>query len=233
MNATPLAPAGAYAVVERLHLRQWAMRCVLPLAALASNGSGPFEVSWLPRHDAPGFAPDAELGIRIAGGVLVALSALLRVAAKGVLVRKTTLTTCGAYGVVRHPFYFANLTGAIGTFLLAGSLGAVVAAAWLALAAPIYAATVTGEERALRHLFPAEFAEYSSRVRAMLPGLPPRDAPAGKITWANLVAEREPPRLLRFLAGAVAVLGLTLPAPASNAVLALAGLAFGASYGLR
>src|SRR5262245_46802059 len=101
----------AYAFVEGLHLRPWALRIVLPLAAFATNGAGRLDIAALPRHDAPAFLAHVETALRIAGGALVVLAAALRVLAKGVLVRKTTLTTGGVYGVVRHPFYLANIVG--------------------------------------------------------------------------------------------------------------------------
>lgn len=233
MDDPALSPSGAYAVVERGHLRQWALRAVVPLAVLATNGAGLLDVAALPRHDLPGLSEGLETGLRVAGGSLVLAAAALRVAAKGVLVRKTTLTTGGVYRAVRHPFYLANIAGALGTFLIAGQLGAVVAAVWLAAASPLYAATIAGEDRALAALYPLEFAEYSREVRAIVPTLPPRSGPAARVTWANLVLEREPPRLLRFVAGAGIVFGLTLAGPAATAVLAASGLAFGISYGLR
>ena len=223
----------AYAVVERWHARQWAVRAVLPLAALATNGAGPLDVRWLPRFDAPGLPPAVTTGLQATGLLLVACSAVLRVASKGVLVRKSTLTTGGVYGIVRHPFYLANLAGAFGTFLVAGQLGAVLGVFWMLLAAPIYAATIAGEESALQRLFPEKFERYARGVRALVPGRRPPDTPASAVTWANLRSEREPPRLTRLLAGAVLVFGLTLAGPASVAVLAAAALAFGASYGLR
>ena len=107
------------------------------------------------------------------------------------------------------------------------------ALALLAVAAPIYAVTIRGEDAELRALFPAEFARYEASVAALLPGRPPVTCERAPVTWRNLVAEREPPRLLRFLAGAVIVLALTLTGVPSNVLLAIAAVAFGASYGLR
>lgn len=230
MNDAPPPADRAYAFVEGRHLRQWALRAVLPLAALATNGAGPVDVPWLPAHDAPGLGASAETALRVAGVALVIVSAVLRILAKGVLVRKTTLTTGGVYGVVRHPFYLANIVGALGTFLLAGQVGAALGAAWLVVATPIYVVTIRGEESALARLYPSEFAGYAARVRALVPGWPRRDGPATPVTWANLVLEREPPRLLRFLAGAAAVYGLTSAPSASTAVLVGAAALFAAGY---
>jgi hypothetical protein len=209
------------------------MRAVLPLAVLATNGRGVLDVAGLPRHDALGAAPDAEAALRVAGVALVVASAVLRVLAKGVLVRRATLTTGGVYGVVRHPFYLANLVGAVGVFLVAGLLGAAVGAAWLAVAIPVYVVTIRGEEAALAALFPAQWSAYGGRVRALVPGLPPPDREPARVTWANLRAEREPPRLLRFAGGAAAVLALTLAAPGAWVALAAACAVFAASYVVR
>ena len=229
--STPSTPGGAYGLVERAHLRQWAMRAVVPLAALSTNGAGLLDVAWLPTSRSAPHA--AEHALRWTGLALVVVSAALRVAAKGVLVRKTTLTTGGVYGVVRHPFYLANIIGALGTFLVAGPLGTVVGAAWVVVAAPLYLITIAGEETALSRIFADEFAAYSAHVRALVPGRPPPGRPATRVTWANLKAEREPPRLLRFLAGAVLVFGLTTTGPVATTALAAAALAFGISHALR
>lgn len=230
-DATPLP--GRYPLVEGLHLRQWAQRAVLPLAILATNGAGLLDVPWLPHAGALGVAPPADAAIRVAGGVLVAASAALRVAAKGVLVRRTTLTQGGVYGVVRHPFYLANLVGAVGTFLLAGPLGAVLAVAWIAAAIPIYAVTIAGEEACLARLYPDEFARYAATVPALVPRRLRRGGPPTPVTWANLRAEREPPRLLRFVAGAAAVAALTFGGTAAVVALCAAAVLFATSYFVR
>ncbi len=233
-----------YETVERLHLRQVLLRPVAPLAVLCTNGAGLIDVAWLPRHDAPlvalGVGADARVGFVAAGAAVVIASAALRVAAKGVLVRRTTLTTAGAYRLVRHPFYLATFVGAVGTFVLAGPLGTVVALVWLALAGPVFAATIAGEERGLRALYPEAWAAYVARVPALLPRpcARPRERPEGaerrapeaRITWANLVSEREPPRLLRFLAGVAAVVGAASAGAAAVAFLASAGLLLVVSY---
>lgn len=230
-HATPLT--GGYAIVEGLHLRQWALRAVLPLAVLATNGAGLLEVHWFPNSNALGTSPPVTFGIRAAGVLLVAGAVALRVAAKGVLVRKTTLTQGGVYGLVRHPFYLANLLGAVGTFLLAGPLGAVIAAMWLVVALPIYAVTIAGEEAGLARLYPDEFSRYAAAVPALLPSRLRRAGPSARVTWENLRAEREPPRLMRFAAGAGAVAALTFDGPAAVVALCAAGALFLCSYFVR
>src|SRR5262249_12818060 len=150
------------------------------------NGMGRLDVAWLPRHDLLGAPASADAALRWAGVAAVALAAWLRVLAKGVLVRRTTLTTGGVYARVRHPFYLANLVGAVGTFCIAGTLGGAIAAVWLVLAVPVFAATIRGEETALARLYPDPWTGYAARVRALVPGRRFADAPAARVTWTNL-----------------------------------------------
>ncbi len=165
--------SAAYRFAEGWHLRQWALRSAVPLAALATNGAGWLAVRALPDHRAPlgwlGAGPATVPVLLGAGLGLVVLCAWLRVLAKGVLVRKTTLTTGGVYRRMRHPFYLANLIGALGVFLIAGPLGAVVGAIWLAVAAPVFAVTVRGEEDGLATLYPEAWAAYAAHVPSWLP----------------------------------------------------------------
>src|SRR5262245_32090677 len=230
-RATP--SNGSYALVESLHLRQWAQRAVVPLAVLATNGVGLLDIKCLPTSREAGIDPSAALAIRAAGASLVLCAVTLRVAAKGVLVRRTTLTVGGVYGRVRHPFYLANLLGAVGTFLLAGPLGAVLAICWLVAAVPLYAVTIAGEEAGLSRLYPEEFARYAALVPALLPRRLRRAGPPARVTWANLRAEREPPRLMRFVAGAAAVAALTFDGPVAVVALCAAGAIFLCSYCVR
>lgn len=221
--------SAAYRRVEGWHLRQVAVRSAPLLAVLATNGRGWLDVDALPAA----VAPDAHLVVALAGAVLVLVSAWLRVLAKGVLVRKTTLTTGGAYRLVRHPFYLANLVGAVGVFALAGLLGLLYAAAWLVVALPVYVATVRGEEDGLATLYPARWERYAARVPGLLPRpgrLGPRPDEPVRVTFANLVAEREPPRLLRFLSGALLVGAFAVTGVTATALATAAGVAFVASH---
>ncbi len=229
----------AYRVVEGLHLRQWLARSVVPLALLAGNTSGLLHVSWLPGHAAPlaavGLPPESTIAVRCVGVALVLTAAAVRVASKGVLVRRTTLTTGGIYARVRHPFYLGVVLGGLGTLLLAGALGAVVAVFWLLLAWPIYSVTIAGEEAGLAALYPVGFATYAARVPALIPRPGRRasaDAPPTPVTFANLVSEHEPPRLLRFLGGALAVAGVALGGTAGWWLIGVGAVLFAASRAL-
>ncbi len=228
--------APSYRFVEGLHLRQWLARATAPLAIACTNGAGLLDWDVLPRHDAPigwfALPAETETGVRIAGAVLILIAAWLRVESKGVLVRRVTLTTGGAYAHVRHPFYLAVLLGSVGLLLFAGALGACAAAVWTALAAPVYAATVAGEEDGLGTLFPDAWDAYARDVPRLVP-IPGRRAAATdtplRVTWTNLVSEHEPPRLLRFFGAVSAVGGCMTGDSAGLALLGLAALLFAAS----
>lgn len=230
--------SAAYRAVEGHHLRQWLVRGSVPLALLATNGAGWLDVAALPRFDLPWarLPAAAPAACTAAGALLVTVAALLRVLSKGVLVRKTTLTTGGVYRLVRHPFYLATILGSLGVLLLAGPLGALVGVVWLVLAVPVFGITVAGEEDGLGTLFPARWDAYAAAVPRLLPGLRlgPRPAEPVRTTWRNLRQEGEPPRLLRFLGGALAVAAFALGGV--PALLAAAALLFAASHltpGLR
>ncbi len=218
-----------YDTVEGLHLRQWTARVVLPLALLASNGAGLLNVAALPRHDFPattlGWRAAAVSQLWIVGLVLVFAAALLRIAGKGVLERKTAVTTGGAYRWCRHPFYLAVVMGGVGTFLLAGGLGVLVACIWAVVACPVYALTVAGEEAGLQRLHGDKWRAYASRVPAFIPyrgAAGPQPEMPVHITWRNLLDEREPPRLMRFL-GSAALVGGTAWGGAPGIAVATGG----------
>ena len=229
--------AASYRFVEGLHLRQWLARATAPLAIACTNGAGWLDTNALPSHDAPlswwSFPASAEVGARIVGGALILVAAWLRIESKGVLVRRVTLTTGGVYAWVRHPFYLAVMLGSVGLLMLSGALGTVLAAVWLALAAPVYAATVAGEEDGLGTLFPDAWDAYARDVPRLVP-LPGRRATnvgtkPTRVTWENLIAEHEPPRLLRFFGATAAVGGCALGGDPGLALFAAAVALFAAS----
>ena len=230
----------AYDRVEGSHLRQLVQRATLPLGVLCTNGAGPLDVPWLPRHDAPlrwlgvsdGTAAALATWLPWAGGGLVALAAVLRVLSKGVLVRRTEVTSGGVYARCRHPFYLAALLGGVGTLGIAGPLGWTCTLAWLALAWPVYDVTMRGEEAGLSRAHGEAWDAYAARTPRLLPLGRPRgpDAARLRVTWRNLRDEREPPRLLRVLGNAVLVAALLFAAPWWAAGVAAALLLHGVSH---
>ncbi|MCE9635875.1 MAG: isoprenylcysteine carboxylmethyltransferase family protein [Planctomycetes bacterium] len=242
MTSTDATP---YHRIERAHMRQWVLRVVPPLAVLATNGTGWLDIAALPRFDGPlaaaGLPPYARGGavaaIRCTGAALVLTAAALRIGAKGVLVRKTTVTTAGVYGLVRHPFYLASMVGAVGVFAVAGPLGAALAMAWLVVALPVFLITVRGEEAGLRRIHGPAWDAYAARVPRLLPtGARANDrssvepGPPSRVTWANLVVEGEPPRGLRFLAGALVVAAFGVGGTLGIGLAAAGALCWGASH---
>lgn len=227
----------SYRVVEGLHLRQWVLRPVLPLGVLLTNGAGLVDLDFLPTWGRwPRDASEWHLVTAVLGALLVLYATWMRVGAKGVLVRKRELTTHGVYARVRHPFYTASLAGAVGALALAGPAGALFATAWLVVALPVFLITIAGEEDGLSQLHPTAWASFAKDVPARL--LPPMGWPGtpracfSRVTWTNLRAEREPPRLLRFLAGPLAIVGARTGGVAGWTVVAVAALVIVLSHTL-
>ena len=227
----------SYRVVEGLHLRQWVLRPILPLGVLLTNGAGLLRIEALPTWGQwPRVDSEWHLATAVLGVLAVAYATWMRVGAKGVLVRKRELTTHGVYARVRHPFYTASLVGAVGALALAGPAGAVFAALWLIAALPVFLITIAGEEDGLSQLHPTAWKSFRTKVPARLfpplgwPGTP--SACFARVTWANLRAEREPPRLLRFLAGPVAIVGARLGGIAGWTLVGLAALTIVLSHTL-
>ncbi|MCG3134675.1 MAG: hypothetical protein HMLKMBBP_01996 [Planctomycetes bacterium] len=210
----PLPDVGAslpasYRVLERMHARQILTRLAVPLGVACTNGGPWLDVDWLPRLGAgtgDGAAADSAVAtaLTVVACAVTADAALVRVAAKGVLVRKTTVTSEGVYGALRHPYYAACM-GFGATVLAAGPAAAIPAAAWLAAALVVFGLTARGEEAGLRAIHGAAWDVYAGRVPML--GLWHAKLPSGlrAARWANLVREGEPPRLLRFLAGTLVV----------------------------
>jgi protein-S-isoprenylcysteine O-methyltransferase Ste14 len=103
----------------------------------------------------------------LAFGLPVALAGLaLRAWAAGHLAKNERLATSGPYAYVRNPLYIGTLVVAAG--LTAASRSAGLGAVFLAVFLFVYLPVIQLEEQHLRKLFP-EYAEYASRVPALLP----------------------------------------------------------------
>jgi hypothetical protein len=142
-----------------------------------------------------GGAPSPHIAVPL---TLIALGALLHLAAKAYLVRRTRITAEGPYRWVRHPFYLANLLLEPGLLLFAGAWWAVPP--YLVLAGWAYRSTIAEEESDLALVHGEAWVAYSARVPALLPwrGRAWKEAGPGP-SLRNLLYEREIPRILRLI----------------------------------
>jgi protein-S-isoprenylcysteine O-methyltransferase Ste14 len=125
-------------------------------------------------------AEDAPLSLRVLGGLLLALGAVLvleafaRFAFEGrgtpmPWAPPTRFVVHGTYRLVRNPMYVGVVALILGQALL---LGRWILVAWAAAAATIFHLfLVLHEEPGLRRRFGADYEEYSRRVGRWLPRL--------------------------------------------------------------
>jgi protein-S-isoprenylcysteine O-methyltransferase Ste14 len=79
-----------------------------------------------------------------------------------------TLATTGAYRIVRHPIYLADVVLAVGLGFMVGSWLFLVFGALMALVLPFVIAT---EERHLAARFGESWTRYAARTARMIPGV--------------------------------------------------------------
>jgi len=78
------------------------------------------------------------------------------------------LITSGPYRLARHPIYTGILTGFLGTAIVIAELRGVLA---LLLVTIVFWFKLRLEEKWMREEFGEKYAEYSSRVAALIPGV--------------------------------------------------------------
>ncbi len=79
-----------------------------------------------------------------------------------------TLVTTGPYSVVRHPIYTGIVTGLIGSAMVLGTYGSLVA---ICLSALLVAVRVRQEEGLLREHFGEEYEDYRKKSKTIIPWL--------------------------------------------------------------
>ena len=79
-----------------------------------------------------------------------------------------TLVTTGPYSLVRHPIYTGILTGLVGSAIVLGTYGSLVA---MGLSVLIVVIRVRQEEGLLREQFGQEYDDYRKRSKAIVPWL--------------------------------------------------------------
>ena len=84
-----------------------------------------------------------------------------------IMATSRALKTQGAYSIVRHPLYAAEVLMIVGVIVGHGTVGALgLGAIWLVL----QVRRAQHEESVLRHTFP-EYEDYAARVPMLIPGL--------------------------------------------------------------
>lgn len=184
-------------VLERLHAdgrRLFVRRSLVPLALL------PVLILFLPES----FEAEAQLGpswsvvcqglaLAIALGGIAIRVFTVAVAPDGNSsretrhLRATSLTTTGAYSVVRHPLY-------VGNGLMWLGVAASTRVWWLVLitvlAFWLYIERIMlVEETYLEHSFGARFRQWASRTPAFVPRLSAWQRPEGALSWRRVLSE--------------------------------------------
>ena len=143
----------------------------------------------------------------LAGLPLCTGGLLLRVWARGHLIRQTPLAVSGPYAIVRHPLYVGSFVVGLGflSMLNGPLLLPVYVAGYLAM----YVPKAMREEQFLRSLHGEAYARYVQRVGAVWPRLAspgdPRPFPPGStFSWRRVLGHNE----WRAWLGALATLAL-------------------------
>ncbi len=106
-------------------------------------------------------------GLFIAGSVLAAIGAAVRLYASGFIMKNQQLATEGPYSLVRHPLYTGNLLMLLGFTVASGQWWAVAIALgfwWF-----WYPPAIDYEDAKLRRLFGERCAEWQAGTPAVLP----------------------------------------------------------------
>jgi protein-S-isoprenylcysteine O-methyltransferase Ste14 len=143
-------------------------------------------------------------GAIAAGAVLFAAGAAVRTWAAGHIRKREALATTGPYAHTRNPLYFGSFLMACGGLVMARN--AVLAAAFLAVAVPVYRLVILKEERFLAGAFGETFAAYVREVPRFFPRLVVPRASRGSFDWGLVRRHRE----LRAWAGGAALTLLML-----------------------
>ena len=139
----------------------------------------------------------------LAVGLPVALLGLaLRGWAAGHLAKNQALATAGPYAYVRNPLYLGTMLVAAGLAIASRSVG--LGGLFALVFVCIYLPVMQLEEQHLRNLFP-EYAEYATRVRALVPRMSAGHS-SQPFRWSLYVKNREYQAAAGFAAGALLLL---------------------------
>jgi len=141
---------------------------------------------------------DPSVRFMAAGAGIFLVGTALHFWSKACLVRNWTVTVCGPYRIVRHPFYLANFLIDEGICVISGNLWLI--GLYVVAFLFVYLPTIRKEEQYLIGAHGDTYTSYARKVPALLPYrihaiLGPLD-----FAWDNVVREREVSRVLRILA---------------------------------
>lgn len=120
-------------------------------------------------------------GLLIAGSIIAAIGALIRLWASGHVMKNKVLATDGPYAYVRHPLYVGNILILLG-FSMASNL-------WWAYALMVfliffyYPPAIVYEDAKLRDTFGEEWQNWSRDIHALIPTFSRRTS-SSKSEWS-------------------------------------------------
>ena len=168
------------------------------------------------------------LRFMVAGSGILLIGLALHFWSKGCLVRNYSVTVCGPYRLVRHPFYLAN-------FLVDGGICVISGNLWLlglyfVAFLFVYLPTIRKEEQFLNASHGGTYASFAGKIPALIPYRLHAIFGPLDVKWANIIREREVSRVLRILAvPCYFVIASTLfheaPADETYRIIALCGFA--------
>ncbi len=128
----------------------------------------------------------------LAGGIIAAVGASVRLWASGYVMKNKELATNGPYAYVRHPLYVGNIL-----LLLGFSIASTQWWSFVLMAALLwfyYPPTISYEDNKLRDIFGEEWEAWSKNIHALIPTFG-KKAGSVKSTWSfkkSLMQNAEP-----------------------------------------
>jgi len=136
-------------------------------------------------------------GLFLAGAVLAAAGALVRLYASGYITKNQELATVGPYSLVRHPLYTGNLLLLAGFTLASGLWWAAVLSVlfwWF-----YYPTAIEYEDRKLRRIFGQPCEDWQRATPAVIPaGLVPKRG--GSWSFGTSMSRNAEPLVLAYSA---------------------------------
>lgn len=128
----------------------------------------------------------------------------------------STLNTTGAYSVVRHPLYLANLVAWVGI--------AVISAVWwlplamLAVGLALYGPILVVEDAFLEHRFGAEHRRWAEQTPALVPRFSHWRPTSRSFSWRAVLRREYPSLVVTAIAAYLVHLARTLQAWRSDGI---------------